>query len=97
MHATPLCAAPHLDTLHARIRQAHPRARVDDVEEEGSGFPGFRVVLPNGVDLVVGVDLDRPMSRFEVVREQAGAWAGDEHLSADGVIAVLRRYARLAS
>jgi hypothetical protein len=101
---------PRLDRLLALVKSAHPGASVDAIEEGDSGFPGFRVVLPNGVDLVVGVDLDLPFALFEVVRLQVademvkhrfeafstGGFAGSAQLSADAVLEVLRSYSGLS-
>lgn len=96
-----------LGALHTLVRQAHPQARVHAVEECGCGFPGFEVELPNGIGLVVGVDIDLPFALFEVVRTHApreaprfrfeafdmGGFAGSGHLSTDAVLALLRQYA----
>jgi hypothetical protein len=98
-----------LDGLLSRVRLAYPRAQVDDVEEADCGFPGFRVVLPNGIDLVVGVDIDLPEALYEVVRlyvsgevprygfehSSARGFASTGRLSSAAVLEVLHSYSAL--
>ncbi|MBC5764422.1 hypothetical protein [Ramlibacter albus] len=104
--ATP--AAP-LRRLAPLIRAAHPRAQLGAIEGAETGLPGFRVLLPNGVDVVVGVDIDLPAVLFEVVRLYVGdevskydfehfctrGFAGTSKLSMDAVLQVLCSYAGL--
>ena len=67
-HVCRSAPASRLSEALGRVRLAFPTARVEDIEGEETGFPGARVVMPNGMDVVVGVDLDRPADLFEVVR-----------------------------
>lgn len=98
--------AARLNGLVALIKPACPGARVHPVEGAESGFPGFQVRLPNGIDVVVGVDIELPHVLYEVVRLQvageiaqyhfealsAGGFASTGRLSADAVLAMLRSY-----
>lgn len=96
--------------LVQRVRERHRGAVVGPVEKCPVGFPGARISLPNGADVIVGVDLDHPDELFEVVRcsdpgavvapdfERTlhGGFTGLTKLSAAEVLQAVARYSRIA-
>ncbi len=96
-----------LKEVMVRVMDTFPAACVHDIEGIDEGFPGARVVMSNGADVVVGVDLDQPAELFEVVRmyepgeisqfdfeaQSANGFASTEKLTAESVMKLLGSYA----
>lgn len=103
--------AGRVQAVLANLAVAIPSARIGVVEGIDEGFPGAQIRLPNGLDVVVGVDVDLPDALFEVVRvyepeevpkltfeaHSANGWAETSKLSAEAVLDVVREYANLSA
>jgi hypothetical protein len=99
--------ATRLKAVLVCVKAALPGVQVGEIEGISEGFPGARVVMPNGADVVVGVDLDQPSEFFEVVRiyepgetaklafetSSANGFASTEKLTGESVLKLVERYA----
>lgn len=83
-----------------KVSERHQRAQISPIEKCPVGFPGATVTFPNGVQVILGVDLDHPDELFEVVRSSSpdeaareeGDFADRTKLTAADVLQVLARY-----
>ena len=98
-----------LQALSSRIVRTFPEAVLGAIEDEsGIALSSTCIQLPNRVQLSVASDIDDPETRFMVMRvghsfpdrlpfEQAfeDGFGVSEQLDADGVCALMRKYAAL--